>query len=135
MYNNLKKLYLITLKYLPLIQTIVLLLYILLPDIGVCKYLVELIFGCSIISGIRIATASKVLGFCKLHRIIIYYNCYSYIVIKLKQIFGAMIIFKILKPFHIVFGILLLLYALIDKVLLKSNPYYISFKNKLKWHK
>ena len=119
----------------PLIQTLVLILYIVLPDLGQLKYILELIFGCSIISGMRIATASKVLGFCKLHRIIIYYNCYSYIVIKLKQIFGAMIIFKILKPFHIVFGILLLLYALIDKVLLKSNPYYINFKNKLKWHK
>lgn len=127
----LKKIYLISLKYMPLIQTLVLILYIALPDLGQLKYVLELIFGCSIVSGIRIATASKVLGFCKLHRVIILYNCYSYIVIKLKQIFGAMIIFRILKPFHIAFGILLLLYALIDKVIFKNNIKYIKFKNKI----
>lgn len=49
--------------------------------------------------------------------------------------FGIICIFKILKPIHIILGILLLLYALIDKVLFKNNKYYINFKNKLKWHK
>ena len=127
----LKKLYIISLKYIPLIQTLVLILYIALPDLGKLKYILELIFGCSIVSGIRITTASKVLGFCKLHRIVILYNCYSYIVIKLKQIFGAMIIFRILKPFHIAFGILLLIYALIDKVIFKNNIKYIKFKNQI----
>ena len=39
--------------------------------------------------------------------------------------------FRILKPFHIVFGILLLLYALIDKVIFKNNIKYIKFKNKI----
>lgn len=42
-----------------------------------------------------------------------------------------MIIFRILKPFHIAFGILLLLYALIDKVIFKNNIKYIKFKNKI----
>lgn len=42
-----------------------------------------------------------------------------------------MIIFKILKPFHIVFGILLLIYALVDKVIFKNNMKYIKFKNKI----
>ncbi len=100
-----------------------------------CRYLVELVFGCSIVSGLRLLAASKVLGFCKLHRVIILYDSYSYIVIKLKQMFGIICIFKILKPIHIILGILLLLYALIDKVLFNDNKYYINFKNKLKWHK
>ena len=39
-----------------------------------------------------------------------------------------MVIFRILKPFHIAFGILLL-YALIDKVIFKNNIKYIKFKN------
>lgn len=43
-------------------------------------------------------------------------------------------LFVILKPIHITIGILLLTYALIDKVLLKNNKHYIKFKNKLKWH-
>ena len=128
----LRKIYLISLKYLPLVQTLVLIFYILLPDLGQFKYILELIFGCSIISGIRIAAASKVLGFCYLHRIIIFYNCYSYIIIKLRQIFGVVTIFKILKPFHIILGILLLLYALIDKVILKHNIKYNQFKSNIK---
>ena len=70
---------------------------------------------------LRIITASKILGFCKLHRIIIIYNCYSYIVIKLKQMFGAFYIFKIFKPIHIIIGIILLVYAIVFKVILKNK--------------
>ena len=45
MCNPLKKLYLISLKYIPLVQTVVL-LYILFPIMSDHRYLVELIFGC-----------------------------------------------------------------------------------------
>ena len=41
-------------------------------------------------------------------------------------------IFKILKPFHIILGILLILYALIDKVILKHNIKYNQFKSNIK---
>lgn len=129
-----KRLYLISLKFIPLIQTLILILSIIFEVNGVLRYYIDLLFGCSIISGLRLLTASKVLNFCTLHRLVITYNCYTFVVIKLRQIYGVMELFVILKPFHITIGILLLTYAIIDKVLLKNNKYYIKFKNKLKWH-
>lgn len=131
----LKRLYLISLKFMPLIQTLILILSIMFEINGTMKYYIDLLFGCSIISGLRLLTASKALNFCTLHRLIIVYNCYTFAVIKLRQIYGIMEIFVLLKPFHLLIGILLLTYAIIDKVLLKRNKYYIKFKNKLKWRK
>lgn len=130
-----KRLYLISLKFMPLIQTLILILSIMFEINGTMKYYIDLLFGCSIISGLRLLTASKVLNFCTLHRLIIIYNCYTFAVIKLRQIYGIMEIFVLLKPLHLLIGILLLTYALIDKVLLNRNKYYIKFKNKLKLHK
>lgn len=37
----------------------------------------------------------------------------------------------LLFPIHIAFGILLLLYTLIDKVIFENNIKYIKFKNKI----
>lgn len=125
--NNIpKKLYLISLKYIPLVQTTVLILYMLLLSLWDYRYLIELIFGCSIVSGLRLISASKVLGFCKLHRIIIWYNCISYILIKVHQIIGNIKILDLIKPLHILIGVFLLLYAIIFKVILNNNQHKLN---------
>ena len=116
-----KRLYLISLKFMPLVQTLILILSMMFEINGTIKYYIDLLFGCSIISGLRLLTASKALNFCTLHRIIIVYNCYTFAIIKLRQIYGIMEIFALLKPLHILIGISLLIYAIIDKIILKHN--------------
>ncbi len=114
--------YILWLKFIPIIQTIAMIVYLFLSASGYRSSLVELLFSSSVISCVRLVTVSKTLGFCRLHRHFIIYNTAIFVYISLAPVQDTPMIVGVIRAAMILYGMLLLLYAAI-------RPFYKVYKN------
>lgn len=102
-----KKLCLLFVKYSPILQTILLWIYIILCLLGLRSRWVELTLSCSLLSFIRLISASVALDFCVLHRAFIVYNFITYLLIIIYGIYGNLLFLVFMRYIMLFIGFFL----------------------------
>lgn len=102
-----KKLCVIFVKYSPIIQSLMLLMYVLMCYLGIRNRWIEFLFSCSLFSYFRLISASIALDFCRLHRYFITYNAVVYVFITIYNIYGDSMFLKVMRLLMLFIGILL----------------------------
>lgn len=102
-----QKAFIMTLKYLPLLTAFSMFIHVILLMIGFRLGFAETLFGLSVGVGIPAWLASKGLGFCKTHRMFIYYTTVVYLCIQFEQYIGFGILLTPMRACVIILGIIM----------------------------
>lgn len=111
-----KKLCVVFVKYSPIIQTMILMIYVLMCYLDLRNKWIEFYFSCSLFSYFRLISASIALDFCVLHRCFITYNAVAYMLITIYNIYGDSQFLEFMRLLMIFIGILLFISLLFKKL-------------------
>ena len=102
-----QKAFIITLKYMPLITAFSMFMHVILLMLGVRLGFTESLFGLSVGVGIPAWFASKGLGFCRIHRMFIYYTIIVYLCIQFEKYIGFRILLMPMRMCIIILGVIM----------------------------